>query len=371
MKTVGVLTVHCSINAGASLQAYALCRTLGDLGCLPLLIDYRPPYFTDDMDEKKRKAKKPLKKRVAAILWRGKLMREHNAYLAFERDCLPKKTRRYDTLSDLVADPPRADAYLCGSDQIWNPRHVRRDGAMFFSFLPPGAGLSASFAASIGQDQLDGADLDFLGEHVARIDRVSVREESAARLLRDLLPGKTIERHIDPTLLLDAPAWRALESDAAEQVRGDYILYYPLADNPVTPALLQKAKETFGLPVVALSRRIGKEKGVDRQIRHFDPRDFLALIDHAAVVVTNSFHGSVFAVIFGKKLLSYKNPVRNSRLTDLFSLFSLPVRQIDTISDFDEACRPERLTPSPDTATLAKERERAMRYLRGIAGGDV
>lgn len=365
---IGLLTVHCSINPGASLQAYALSETLKQLGIEVLLIDYRPYYFTSDIDPiNRKKVKRSIKTQIGMLLFGSKLKKEYKAYLTYEDMFLPNKTKRYNSLAELNADVPKCDAFICGSDQIWNPQHTRYDSVMELSFAKKAGIPTYSYAASIGQDVLTDKDLSFLKENIQGFRRISVREETAKDILESKLGFENVLRHIDPTLLLDKEDWCKIESNKHEEIKGKYILFYPLADNPIVPSLLEKVRQKYNLPIVAMSRHLKKDPNVDIQLRMFTPNDFIDLIDHAEYVVTNSFHGCVFSLLFGKKLISYKNQERNTRMECLFEMFGVKNPQIVGVHELEQEGFEERIQQIViDRKVLMNECTLAKVYLKGI-----
>lgn len=332
--TVGILTAHCSVNPGASLQAHALCKKVKDMGHEPYLIDYRPWYFTDLMDERKAGERNTPRNRLKLLLLGKRLREKHNKFMAFEEEFYPAKTKRYDLPEELCNEPPQFDAFLCGSDQIWNPGHIHYDGSFFLEFAVSGPGIKASYAASIGQDVLNETDYRFLARHIKNLDFLSVREDSAACLLKSELKCRRVSQNIDPVLLHDVEHWRALAMPACGKLPERYILYYPLQDNPAAEQLLCQIKKDTGLKCVAVISGLRCPRAVDVQIAAYGPREFIDLFDRAEYVLTNSFHGIVFSLLFQKRLFSYRNPVRNSRIESLLRLFGMEGLQADTLEDY-------------------------------------
>lgn len=365
---IGLLTVHCSTNPGASLQAYALSKTIQCMGGNVLLIDYRPFYFISEMDGAKKKRNTfCVKNAVGTMLFGRRLRKEYKAYIAFEDHYLPPKTRRYDSLEELNANIPECDAFICGSDQIWNPVHTHYDPTMELSFAKRAGIPCYSYAASIGQDVLNENDLDFLRINLKGFNAISVREDSAKSILEKTLGINNVKRHIDPTLLLDISEWRKIASNAHITIKSKYILFYPLADNAIISPLLKAIKKKYNLPIVAISRHIKKDPSVDFQMRMFTPNDFVDLIDHAEYVVTNSFHGCVFSLLFEKKLIAYKNEKRNSRLECLFDMFGINATQVTSVTSlYDEAFEQRLEQTRINNNILSEERHKALCYLRGI-----
>lgn len=334
MMTVGIITVHCSVNPGASLQAYALCKKVKDMGHEPSIIDYRPGYFTDLMDERKAGERNRPRNRLKLLLLGKRLRAKHDKFMEFEEAFYPSKTKRYNAPEELCNEPPHFNVFLCGSDQIWNPGHIHYDGSFFLEFAVSEPGIRASYAASIGQDLLNETDYRFLARHIKNLDFLSVREDSAVSILKSELKCRRVSQNIDPVLLYDAEHWRALAISGGRKLPERYILYYPLQDNPVAEQLLCQIKKDTGLKCVAVISGLRCPSTVDMQIAAYGPQEFIDLFDRAEYVLTNSFHGMVFSLLFRKKLFSYRNPVRNSRIESLLRLLGMEGLQADTLEDY-------------------------------------
>lgn len=358
---VGLLTVHCSNNAGASLQAYALYSFLKKGGYYVEIINYRPFYFVDDLDRASFNKRHDLKSRILNFVFKRKKRIDHKIYIDFEKRYLNVTMPRINDFDEFKKQHFDYDIIVCGSDQIWNPVHVKNDQTMFLNIETNA--IKASYAASIGQDKLNDSDLAFLGSMIKGMDYISVREESAKKLLEALAPNRIIQRHVDPTFLLTKNEWLEFESNAYLKIKGDYVLFYPLAENPISEYILKEIKKRFGIKIVALSKKVFKQKNVDVQIRHFSPNDFVSYIHHSSGVITNSFHGTVFSLIFGKKLFSYKNLERNSRIEDLFKLFGIKTKQICCSNDFVFSSLEDVPSVKIDECVLQKEVLKATNYL--------
>lgn len=333
---IGIITIHCSNNVGASLQTHALYKKMIEIGHDPTIIDYRPWYFIDLMDEKKAIERKILHNRLKLFFLGNILKAKHDKFMAFESNYYPRKTKRYDTADDLIKDPPIFDGYVCGSDQIWNPGHIHYDGAYFFNFITHLESVKISFAASLGQDHLDETGKNFLKKMITNLNYISVREDTAVSLLCNELKIMNVEQNIDPTLLFDSNYWRTLSTPVQNQQIGDYFLFYPLTPNPITEGIIKRIKKKTGLKCVTVSTGLRKPGGTDIQISLFDPLLFLSLIDNAKLVLTNSFHGVVFSLLFKKRLISYKREERNCRIDSLLRLLHLNDIQVTSINDYSE-----------------------------------
>lgn len=367
MKIV-LLTVHCSKNPGASLQAHALSKKLTELCGVENVevIDYRPLYFLDPMDPIRRK-QWTFKERIKALLIGRAQQRRYDMFQAFNREYLPRLTSRYDAPSNLKMADWDYDIYICGSDQIWNPQNVRHDTSFFFDFVPTGAAVLASYAASIGQDYLNKEDQEWLQKGIERFDMVSIREEAGVELARGLLHSNSIVQSVDPTLLYSGSYWRLMAQRPEEVIPQRYILYYPIQNTRFSYDMIDWLKNETGLPCVSLDGGIRKNPNARIQIRAYGPREFLWLIDHASYIVTNSFHGTALSLLLKKRVIAYRHSSRNSRLENLLGMLDLHEIQISDIDDLNRMNWSQIAEKENKIdALLEEERKCSEQYLRAV-----
>ena len=247
---VNTITCHDVYNVGAALQAYALCRYLRERGHDAHIIDYKPDYLSGHyrlwggvsprFDRPGLRLAFNLAKfpgRAAARMGRRK-----RNFDSFRRTYLPL-TARYDSFAALCAEPPPADVYLAGSDQIWNTLFPNgRDPAFYLQFAPAGV-TRASYAASFAMDAVDPAWAERQRAWIGALDYVSVREPSGLALLEQLgITGG--EAVMDPVFLLPATAWREL----AVPVRRSkpYLLVYDFDGSPAIRAAAEQLAALAG-----------------------------------------------------------------------------------------------------------------------------
>ncbi|MEE0110114.1 MAG: polysaccharide pyruvyl transferase family protein [Oscillospiraceae bacterium] len=363
---VGLLTVHCSKNPGASLQAHALSKKLAELGGEVEVINYCPLCFLDPMDPVKRKTW-PVKERIkAAIIGRAQQKR-YDLFQEFNRKYLPGVSPRYDTPEDLKAADRDYDIYICGSDQIWNPGHVQYDSSFFFDYVPEGKAVLASYAASIGQDSLSQEDQEWLRRGISHLDAVSIREKAGVEQARELTRSEEIVQSIDPTLLYPGSYWRSLAQRPAEKLPERYILYYPIQNTGFSFDVIARMKKETGLPCVALDGGVKRNPNADIQIRAYGPCEFLWLLDHADYIITNSFHGTVLSLLLKKQVIVYRHSTRNSRLENILGLLNLKELQISNVEDVNKLDW-KRIAEKEGRINelLGEERQRSEAYLRHV-----
>lgn len=319
---IGILTFHFARNYGAVLQCYALKRYLCGAGHHVEVIDYRPDSLTKGykvFDIKRFWGVTP-----------GKFYRKTSTELRVYQD----RKARYQKFEDFIranlnltsavngVEDFKAEEYdliIVGSDQVWNTRLTEGYDNMYWGrFLRPPEML-ASYAAS-GEDGF--AESDKTKQMLENFRKISVRESSLAKKLSSLL-GSEVLPVLDPTLLLTAQEW----NEIAQPVRIDepYLLYYQVRKSECACQQARNLAMERGLKFICLSAK--SEDYNSPEVVSISPAQFLGLIRDAAYVVTTSFHGTAFSIIFGKTFISADTrDGRSSRQKDLLDAAGLPER---------------------------------------------
>lgn len=321
---IGIITFHFPINYGAVLQVYALYKTLTDMGHDVEIIDYQPVYH-------KKKFQWQWKNCgiVSTNLIYPFLTRKFNL---FRNTALKLTPKRYRNIGELVDDPPRKDAYICGSDQVWNPDLTQFDTAYFLEFGPKDTKRIA-YAGSIGRTTLTQDQQDFLRPHFQKFDYLSSREQSGTKLINDIC-GRQAAWVLDPTFLINDYT-TVIEPYYLKSKK--YILLINLQENPLLNLTANFIRQELKLPIIVLNNysfKFWKQKGK----RCFPgPFEYLSAIANAKFVVTNSFHGTVFSILLKKSFittaLSGSAVQRNSRMTGLLDLCGLATHFLEHYSE--------------------------------------
>lgn len=321
---VEILTIHFGINHGSVLQCLALSRTLEKLGADVEVIDYVPARYKMWENVKIKYPAKPLPWKLT-FFFASSLVRlpQKLVFYRYLRRTL-KLTKRYSTEMELLEDPPTADLFLVGSDQVWNSTYNGiADGSYMLPFVPECA-RRASYAASIGRDDISDADAECFARTLPQFDGVSVREARGTEILRAL--GIECRQDLDPVFLFGRDRWTELASKKAMGER--YVLVYVIAQN--YGEMLAQAREIadrLKSKLFVLSVRPIRSSGVDRNFIFADPSDFLGLFSRAEFVVSNSFHGTAFSLIFHRPFLTYATRY-NSRIESILELTGLHSRLV-------------------------------------------
>ncbi len=307
---VGTLTFHRSLNYGSVMQTYALWKAIEAMGHEAKVIDFAP----ENQDGLYRIFESPtspkaVAKNLRALPFASRLRRRRTEFDAFLRDNVRL------TGEAVTGEIPERlldgfDAVVAGSDQIWNCK------AADFSteyLLPRGDGFRrVAYAPSLNGSSL--ADVEGSARMLGSFDALSAREESGSEDIERILGGRRkVPTVLDPTLLLGADGFRQAES--AAQVPDKYIFYYSVTYRRASlDYALALARET-GLPVIGMftsARTYDAMLMARGKIRFLDytaPGDFIRLVDNATYVVSNSFHGTAFSVIFGKRFTAVRSLV--------------------------------------------------------------
>ena len=330
MKTA-IATFHDTSNFGATLQCAALVACLRRLGHEPSVVDYLPPFVRAKKSvfrefSKIASAPSPAKAAVracASLAFVPALKRREEAFGKFISRHLPTGMR-YPTAGSVAENPPQADLFICGSDQIWNPALTgkRLDEVFFLRFAKGG---KAAYGVSLGE-----MDIEANGETLRRwtddFIAVSVREKSVAERLAKVL-GRDVSVVLDCTLLLSGRDYADMETPVSGTDR-PYLLLYNVQGSPASVKTALSAAKRLGLGIIDVSPTpspFSKVPG-SRRLIGIGPGEFLSLVKNAAFVVTNSFHGTVFSILFEKEFLAIPHSNRGGRTLDLLASTGLEGR---------------------------------------------
>jgi hypothetical protein len=341
---IGIVTYHHSVSYGAFMQSYAFFRYLSGLGHDVKFIDYNPAH----RDNKVR----PWSNRFFGFHPQNLVYRfKYRSFSDYVKRYLPLTKRSYRTLAELRDDPPDMDAYICGSDQIWNPVHIGDgfDPAYFACFGKPQTKRIA-YAASLGSGSLSDNYHQSLCDNVSNMNHISVREKGGCDLVTSIT-GRQCEHVLDPTLLV---------SDYSELykskplIKQPYVLVFNLIESAWFQKTLEAVNAVSNLPFVFVGSYY-KWWMNPGKTRFCTPGKWLNLFSNAKAVITNSFHGTVFSLNFKKPFISVglsgKIASRNVRIIDLLKAVQLEDR---FVSEDSSTGNVELITVNPDWANVEK-----------------
>ena len=302
------ITCHRPYNYGAVLQTYALQKYLENLGIETAVIDYYPIY-------QRRRTEGSL---LIRVLWQFYRLPDFIVGKRVFGDFLKKHirlTKRYNSLEELLACPPIADGIIAGSDQIWN-YNIHKDDSYYLTFSRKNC-FRASYAASIAQDSIPD-DLKIVYQRRLKgFKTISVREKTAERLLKEI-GIDNVTTVLDPVFLLSQSEWVQNIADPYFSDSG-YILMYAFNCTKEIAAYARERAHKQGKKFYIINTMVNDYRFTcDHHFWNCSPNRFVSLFKNAYEVVTNSFHGLCFSIIFQKQVHVFsKHTGGNSRLYDL------------------------------------------------------
>ena len=352
---IGIVTYWKSAdNYGEQLQNYALQEYLRGLGHEPFLIRY--DYEADTIYGSKPLPVRILRafnpKRLSGYfkskhnnrMYRKNCLEHPRGFEEFRKDYL-SMSRVYSSIDDLRKDPPEADMYITGSDQVWNTfggrfSEMRNRLSAFFLDFGKEDVLRISYAASWGRTNIPEDESELIRPLLAKFDAVSVREESGIGVCNRLGREDAVLSP-DPVLLHGAEVYRRLYRGPDVKIpEGKYLFFYFMNhDGDYDRRAVFEWAAAHDLKVIYVTDDWHEE--LERSFPGLT--GWLALIDNAEYVVTNSFHCSVVSLIFEKKFGVIKrtgsHAGMNTRMDSLFAGFGIESRYIEG-SNFDILVRP-------------------------------
>ena len=337
MSGVGIVThFYNSLNYGGNLQAYALCVAISKYttkSSKQICFDYIHNTFRFSNSQKNentfftvlKKMTGRVKAWVSEII-HERLIRELNkrkvcSFEAFNQKIIPHSDKIYisENISETLS---QYDAFITGSDQVWNTNWYT---PVFFLDFVPSDKIKISYAASISKDSLTDKEKEVFKKSLADFKAVSVREEQAVDLVKDLSPVKPVVT-LDPTLLLDESDWDKV--CAPRVIQDDYIFCYFLGNNAKERKIAKRFAKENGLKLVSVPLTGAKVysdlKFGDVILPAASPEEFISLIKHASYVFTDSFHAVVFSQIYKRQYFVFNRDLigsMNSRIINITNLF--------------------------------------------------
>ncbi len=328
-NSVATLTFHEAINYGAALQTHALQRTIEKLGYHTEVLNYSCPAIY----QAHYGSPTSLKSRIGRLLKLGALKRKHEAF----RDFFHKNVKISQSVSrkNLADFSNSYSSVIVGSDQVWNTDLTCGDKTYFLDFLP--SEKRRSYAASIGVKSWNKEEESELVNLLANFKAITVRESTAADYLESLL-GSRPAVVCDPVFLLSYEEWN--EVAVKPTVSEDYVLVYTFGKPPKDClAWARKQAKDLDCKLVVLHFGTLPIPGAVN-VRDAGPAEFLGWIRNARFVISPSFHGCCFSVIFKREFCWFRSNAdsaelksRSSRIEDLLKKFPISNREVNSSSN--------------------------------------
>ena len=324
---VGMVTFHRAVNYGAALQAVALAKHINDTLCPCEVIDFVPNNNGAPSANPLRRCLGFGKKTLYSVLFYKKNTKKRK-FSRFAKKYIPTSAKTYFGDKAIVSDPPSYDVYLSGSDQILNTTLTGNSHAFYLSFAKKGKKIS--YASSFGRKDVSETEIKFIREYLADFDALSVREKSGGEIIAREI-ARRCEDVLDPVFLLDETTWRAMSK--VIKLKEKYILVYAMEYSDAMANAIAALKAAYDYPIYMICGS-GSAQALDcLKLTDLGPTEFLGAISGAEMVLTNSFHGTAFSMIFEKKLYCVAHSTRNARLENILAQVEQADMLIDAGSD--------------------------------------
>ncbi|MFW5713077.1 MAG: polysaccharide pyruvyl transferase family protein [Brevefilum sp.] len=342
MKKAGILTFHNAENYGAALQTYALMKTLESLGLDVRVVDYRNRGVF-------------IRNLLKNLFYLGTFqnpIRNHRVFLDFQKNHLHLTEQSYFNQTAFIQDANQFDLLFFGSDQIWNPDLANGFDPLYFGAFQTEA-RKIAYAASLGKDEITTEQRKILNALVEHLDAIGVREET-------MLP--LIEREatcvVDPCMLLSAEDWREIADNPL--VGPNFIFVYQLFNNRRIIETAVELQNKVNKEVLILSPypHPFRRKGIHK-LGRITPNEFIAHFDRAAAVLSDSFHGTLFSILFKKPFYSILPGAKTGRITTLLQKLGLSDRIVNHEGLPDHGIDFSLVTP-----LLDREVQKSLNFIR-------
>lgn len=343
---IGILNCQHIDNFGAVLVAYALQQTIGKLGYQAEVINYNPQIKTEKIVPNKtlkyylnrikddglveilerkiqqRKNKSPVQLKYL----------DHNKYEMWRKKYIVYGSEEYHETSYIEG----YNLLIEGSDVVWKPqRLLGAEGDMFLLRNVQNDTMRATYAASIGTNDIKSlaSIKDVMEHYVSQYDAISVREESSKAFVEECTK-KSVDVCIDPTMLLTREDYENLTHTADTS---EYIFMYTMGINEEAIKFVNLMSEKLQCGVIHPNVYYVNQKIKNTIVTYedADPSDFLSYVKHAKMVVTNSFHGTVFSLIFHTPFYTFGRGNINIRMQDLLQKFGIEDHFLESASRKD------------------------------------
>lgn len=347
MKKTGIITIINVNNYGAELQAFALHHKLKLMGYDNEIINY---LYYKNPDYKKEIDSKPLIKTSVKNKLKDLVLKWIDQYSAFKYPHIAKvRKQRFDDFhkKNTALSPPYNSYsalykathgytnYIVGSDQVWNPNNGTNIAPFFLTFAPKKAN-KVSYASSFGVGNISKVYYSKYKDWLSNLTHLSTREADGVKII-EATTGRKATHVLDPTLLLSKSDWQALM--VPYKTDTPYILFFVFKRNKYAEDLAYKIQRKTGYKIIRVCKNEIPLESDDKMlnIRDFGPAEFLGLYNSASFVLTTSFHGSIFSLIFEKPFytITPASKNNNSRQQSLMDMVDLQDRLLTEGADVD------------------------------------
>lgn len=368
MKKVGIITYHASHNYGSALQAFALQKVIEGLNYNCEIINFRTERQKDGYGNPiypKNFTIRTIIKWLITLPYLIALLTKYHLFEKFINKTLNTTFEFNEFNKEVKNNLNKYDYFISGSDQVWNVDTFDFDLAyvLYFTNSPN----KVAYASSCGRCIVIN-DLKLKNDFKNCLDKyqsIAVREEETA-LFVEAITGIKPQTVLDPTMLIEPPIWANLVKENAIpiNIEADYLLFYTFRYDEEEFMKVNYMAHQLGLKIV-IPLFFDRRQLCKEYINYFatGPWEFLSLVMQAKLVISQSFHACVFAIIFQKPFFAF-NALEDSRISHLIHTFHLENRSIDTLNYIEKTKDAYNISFKDTKEILERERMRSYDYLQ-------
>jgi hypothetical protein len=367
---IGILTFHTMDNYGCVFQVYALQEVVKQLNYGSVeIIDYQNQYINETYRlfkiSNRNSAASYIKCIFDNILFSAHRYLLKIKYRKFRDKYINISARQYLNSKDING----YDVYIVGSDQVWNNEITKDDETFYLGFCEKKA-KKIAYGASLGFYDINSTQLAMLKRHIDNIDYISVREDNAVKTLTPLTTKK-VTQVLDPVLLVNQELWDSFIK--INRIAKPYLVLYRIVANDELYDIANAIAQQLHLQVIYIHFHVQLAKIKDysnkpnkygfKNVRCVGPQEFLTLVKNAKYVVTNSFHTTIFSIIFNKNFVVIPHEKTGARVTSLLTILKLNERIIANHNQISDKFNFE-VDYRMVNEILIKEKENSMEFLK-------
>ena len=336
MKKAALITRSHVQNCGSFLQTLATLRWLENEGVKTTLIRY---IRTDELPKRGWNLRFQDSRSNPMLVLAYRLLKQPDVEQSFRnferfRNSFFPQTRQissYSALKDISKD---FDFFVAGGDQLWGEIGYGHciDPAYFLTFTDR---PKISFSSSFGTKKVFEDFSPEIKQYLMSFSGITVRENSS-KVMLEKIGVRNVSVVGDPVTLFSKEEWLSFENNRFVN-KGPFVLLYDIHANRELGRWASEYSKLLGLPLISASTSGIQPYSIGTKIRITSPFDFISLINKSSLVITNSFHASLFSLILNKDFFACSPGKTSIRITDLLKTFSLPSRLVTDFNDFEKA----------------------------------
>lgn len=335
---INFITLSCARNYGAVLQTYGLYKFLMGQGHDVKVIDYiserydldRKTYVDEFTSRTRIWGKNKLFKYIWVKLYFEDMKKTKDVFRNFIQNNI-ELTQKYLSNDELIHNLPQAQVFMTGSDQIWNPNFTW-DGKIDLPYLlnfVPNFLPKIAYASSFGCSELNECNTSDVYKNLSHFNAIGVREESGKKLLENIGLNSTVV--VDPTILCDKSVWHDLASDRL--CAKNYILLFMINPDSKLIKMAKKLADINHLRLIIIAPNNSDSRKIKHKVIKIPPiEEWISYFKYAEYVITDSFHATIFSVLFHRQFSTSMFAGYNTRISNLLNHLLLEDR---TVIDYD------------------------------------